>query len=199
MPRFAWISAALIGLALTLAMPGVAGAGLEGKPAPKLQLRDASGERRSLADVAAGRPAIVLFWASWCPYCKALMPHLAQIQRRHGNAIAVIAVSVWEEAEVDPAAVLAERGYAFEVLLKGDKSGKRWGVKGTPGLFVVGRDGIVVFDRNARPIKTDSGSDQPVVTDRARLAARSAEHWAAAVAEAIDAALKAPAVVSDSP
>ncbi|MCP5091039.1 MAG: redoxin domain-containing protein, partial [Gammaproteobacteria bacterium] len=26
------------------------------------------------------QPVILLFWATWCPYCKALMPHLQSIR-----------------------------------------------------------------------------------------------------------------------
>ncbi len=37
----------------------------------------------SLPSMQAGVD-IYLFWASWCPYCKALMPHLQSIQVEYG-------------------------------------------------------------------------------------------------------------------
>ena len=80
-------------LALLLVSTLAAAAGLEGRKAPALALKDPAGAPKTLAEIANGRPAIVLFWASWCPYCKALMPPLAKIADKYGrDRIAVVAV-----------------------------------------------------------------------------------------------------------
>jgi thiol-disulfide isomerase/thioredoxin len=177
--------ASLLAAWLMLGLAGVSVAkGLEGKPAPKLELKGEDGQKHTLATLAAGRPTVVLFWASWCPYCEALMPHLARLASQYNDRIAVVAVSVWEEQGVDPFVVMRDRGHPFVVLAKGDKQTKKWGVKGTPGLFVLDASGKVVFDRNAH-VYTTSASGETGMTDRRTGIQRSARMWADAVAEAL--------------
>ncbi len=177
-------------LALSLFTGTALAAGLEGKPAPEFSLADASGQQHDLAELARGRPAIVLFWASWCPYCEALMPHLQALHAREGDRVAVIAIDLWEDDRQDAIDAVARRGIDFTVLYHGDKQAAKWGVKGTPGLFVIDATGKVVFDRNARPLTTaDLG--EAAAKDRASGIARSAELWAAAVERALAPLLKA--------
>jgi thiol-disulfide isomerase/thioredoxin len=168
---------ALIGLNV---FSSVMAAGIEGRPAPVLALADADGVTKPLLERTGGKPAIVLFWASWCPYCEALMPPLAQLQKDYGDRIAVIAVNVWDEADVDPVALIKARGYSFTVLRRGDKATERWRVKGTPGLFVLNGEGLVVFDRNARPF-AQANVPQSSSGDRRSSTERSAALWAASV------------------
>ncbi|PIX60801.1 MAG: hypothetical protein COZ47_05295, partial [Lysobacterales bacterium CG_4_10_14_3_um_filter_64_11] len=124
--------------------------GMEGKPAPAVTLLDADGNTRTLSELAAGRPTVVLFWASWCPYCKALMPHLQSMLDEYGSErIEVVAIDIWEDNDDDWKPVIQDNGYDFRILRKGDALTPQWQVRGTPGLFVLAADGTVVFDRNA--------------------------------------------------
>jgi len=172
-------------LVLLLAATLAQAAGLEGKKAPALALKDPAGTPRTLAEIANGRPTIVLFWASWCPYCKALMPPIAKIAEAYGrDRIAVVAVNVWEDDVAEARPIIDQGGYGFDYLMKGDKQTKKWGVKGTPGLFVVDGAGTVLYDRSARPVKA-APEGAPKSTP-----ASSAEHWCKDVRSALDAALK---------
>lgn len=182
MPQFLCTLIRNVALASILISPLALASGLEGKPAPALTLSDPSGNERNLAELSAGRPTVVLFWASWCPYCKALMPHLQSVLDEFGSdRVEVVAVNLWEEGPDDWRADFVSAGYDFRVLLAGDEIAKNWGVKGTPGLFLIDTRGRVVFDRNAR-------SFEPSRRDRALLegtlgnaqkAARQAPLWAA--------------------
>ena len=127
------------------------GQGLEGKPAPTLTLSDPAGVRQSLSGLAGGRPTIVVFWARWCPYCKALLPHLQSMMDEFGSdRLEVVAVNLWEDGPDDWREDIFGSGFDFRVLLAGDEAAKAWNVMGTPGLFLVAGDGTVVFDRNGR-------------------------------------------------
>ncbi len=190
-----WIAVVLL-VALS-AMPAHAG-GIEGKPAPAFSLADAAGARRSLEDAALGRPAVVVYWATWCPYCKALLPHLKRLSQQYGGRLAIIAINVWDEPEVDPYAWMRERDYEFIVLGRGDRTAKAWGVKGTPGLFVVDGAGVVSFDRSARPFApAPVDAAQSGVPDRRTSTERSAALWAAAVAESVAGLLPAGSAEAD--
>lgn len=174
------------GLLLALAAGASLAAGLEGKAAPEIELASATGEPRTLASIVAERPAVVVFWASWCPYCQALLPELAALAERYGDRIEIVAVNVFEEKQADARAYLAAHPYPFVWLMKGTKTSKSWKVKGTPGLFLVGRGGLVRYDRAARPLRAGTA---PAPTIGPGSAARSAQRWLADLRAEIEAEL----------
>lgn len=147
-------------------------------PAPAWSLADPGGGMVEFPADARGHPAVVLFWATWCPFCKALMPHLQEIRERYADSgVQVFAVNIREDG--DPVAFVSESGYDFVVALDGDAVAERYGVRGTPGLFVVGRDGRIVMNRFL--ITLDDSQRGP---------AGSATAWARLVREALDQALR---------
>jgi cytochrome c biogenesis protein CcmG/thiol:disulfide interchange protein DsbE len=131
-------------------------------------------------------PTIILFWATWCPYCKALMPHLQSIVDEYDGRVQVVALNFRDDD--DPAAYLAERGYGFRLILHSEEVAKSWGVKGTPGLFLADQSGRVVFSRGAIP-KAAYRADPSENYDQLKhyqKAARRAPYWAAKLRIAID-------------
>ena len=180
-------------LAAAAALPTfAAAAGFEGKPAPAIELKTRDGTVHTLEAITAERPAVVVFWASWCPYCKALLPELAKLVAEYGDdRIAVLAINVWEESKDDAHAYIDANAHPFVWLMRGNKTAKTWKVKGTPGLFLVGRGGIVRYDRTARPLKADSAAT-PAPGPAASGAAKSAMRWIAVLREELDAELGRP-------
>lgn len=157
--------------------------GLEGKPAPSISVKSADGVERSMVESAKGRRSIVIFWASWCPFCKAVMTDLVAEKHAIGEGVAMIAINVWDDDDVDPEAVLQERGLAdFESLRGDDEDAQAWGVKGTPGLFVLDAEGLVLWDLSAHSY------ERPPVSDRRAAAAHLAKLWV----KDIKAALESP-------
>jgi thiol-disulfide isomerase/thioredoxin len=151
---------------------------------PAFSLRQPDGsEFRYPADLTG--PTIVLFWATWCPYCKALMPHLQSILDEYPGRVRVLALSIRDDG--DPAAVLAEYGFDFTLLTAADEVAEAWGVKGTPGLFLADARGQVVFDRLRIPAAAQSGSAQSeAALKHYQKAARNAPYWAARLRLALD-------------
>ena len=169
-----------------LAAPPVGAAGLEGKPAPLVELSSPDKVAHTLAAITAERPAIVVYWASWCPYCKALLPELAKLVAKYGkDRVAVVAINVWEESKDDALAYMDANAFPFTWLMRGNKTAKAWKVKGTPGLFLVGRGGVVRYDRTARPLKA---STEPAVAG-ASGPAKSAARWLVDLRSELDAEL----------
>lgn len=151
---------------------------------PAFTLRQSDGsEFRYPADLSG--PTIVLFWATWCPYCKALMPHLQSILDEYPGQVRVLALSIRDDG--DPAAVLAEYGFDFTLLTAADAVAEAWGVKGTPGLFLADAGGRVVFDRLRIPAAAQ-GSSPPAeaAMKHYQKAARNAPYWAAQLRLALD-------------
>ena len=97
-----------------------------------------------------GQPVILVFWATWCPYCKKLLPGIARLHRKYAvKGLKVIAVNIKEDWKPD--VYWKNHGYEFEAVLKGDQIAEGYGIKGTPG--------IVFIAPNGKTLKTAHFSD----------------------------------------
>lgn len=64
-----------------------------------------------------GRPALVVIWASWCPYCKRHNAHVDKLFRAtHADALRVLGVAVQSRADA-VRRTMADNGYGFPVVL----------------------------------------------------------------------------------
>ena len=153
--------------------------------APGFEITAAGGENFRYPESLQG-PTIILFWASWCPYCKALMPHLQSIVDEYEGQVQVVALNFRDDG--DPAAYITNKGYNFKLIMNGDEVAETWGVKGAPGLFLADDTGRVVFSRRAIPevdYPVDPAEDYEGLKHHQK-AARRAPFWAARLRLAID-------------
>jgi len=147
-----------------------------GMPAPEWTMEDTEGHEVNFPADAAGRPSILFFWASWCPYCHAVMPFLERIVVDYADhGVTVYAINFKDDG--DPARYMTEHGYQFIVLPLGDLVADDYGVVSSPGLLVVDGDGIVTYRRKVT---------------RAPPGAAIAQVWDGQVREALDRALGIP-------
>lgn len=172
--RFGYLSLLLLVLAGPLAAQPAA--------APAFTATDAAGQEIQFpADLE--QPTVLLFWATWCPYCKGLMPHLQSLLDEYGSeGIRVIAVSTFEEDDATPAAYLAKQGYQFQVVETGEAIADRYGVKAVPGLFLVNQGEVRWHLGLARQAEQRTQG----VKGHGRRAARRAPFWAAELRKALD-------------
>jgi len=152
---------------------------------PGFEFTESGGEVFRYPESLEG-PTIILFWATWCPYCKALMPHLQSIVDEYDGQVQVVALNFRDDD--DPAAYLAERGYSFRLILHSGEVAKSWGVKGTPGLFLADHSGRVVFSRGAIPEAAYRANPAENYDElkHYQKAARRAPYWAAKLRIAVD-------------
>ncbi len=130
--------------------------------APGFTLKNSRGQDVSLSDYQ-GKVIILHFWATWCPYCKKLQPGLERLYQSYkGQGLELLGISIWEDEGADPQGALAERGHSFMTLLEGGEVAKRYGVKGTPSTFFIGRDGQVAG------VYMDSNPDDPVLEQQVK-------------------------------
>lgn len=85
-----------------------------GADAPHFTLPDADGRPRRLADLTRSGPALLAFFKISCPTCQLAMPVIAELERRYGDAVPVVAVTQSKMADTRP--WLDAAGFAGPVL-----------------------------------------------------------------------------------
>ena len=132
----------------TLLWAGAASGVEQGDPAPEWSAADFSGRLVQFPDTSADKPVVVLFWATWCPYCKALMPYLERIQEDYAQAgVNVIGINTKERGRGDPGAYVESLGFPMIAIPDGDSIAEAYDVQFIPGLFVIDGNGIVAYRR----------------------------------------------------
>jgi thiol-disulfide isomerase/thioredoxin len=107
-----------------------------------IQLVD--GRTLKAADLA-GRPVVVEFWASWCPFCAKQNPFLEKLHREAGDSLRVLTFSI-DRTEQAARDYLANHGYTFPAAMAGAQSEKWFGKRrGLPIVHVVDARGRIVF------------------------------------------------------
>lgn len=120
-----------------------------GTAAPGFTLNDIDGKPRSLSEFR-GKKVVLVFWASWCPDCRAEVPELQAMQAAVDSA-KVVFVSVSFDRTFE----------AFEKYVKGndlggvqlfDAAGKKesavadgYHIRWIPSLYLIDADGRVVL------------------------------------------------------
>ena len=61
--------------------------------APDFTLPDLQGNHVSMKDLR-GKPVLLVFWATWCKPCIKEIPHIAEFQKKHGDEVTVLGISV---------------------------------------------------------------------------------------------------------
>jgi thiol-disulfide isomerase/thioredoxin len=143
-----------------------------GDVAPDWTANNIHGEPVSFPDVANGRPTVVVFWATWCPYCKAFMPYLDDIQNDYASdGVQVIAINAKERGIGDPVPYIESLGFPLIGILEGDEIAEDYDIQFIPGLMVVDGSGVVSYRRAS----TDLPPGQTL-----------SEFWDSEVREALD-------------
>ena len=120
----------------------------QGQLAPPLKGTDFSGNEVSFPSVIDGKPTVMIFWATWCPYCKAFMPYLGRIQKDYGeDKINILAINAKENGEGDPKTYVEMLGYPVIGVADGDTIADQYSVRFIPGLMIVDGDGIIAWKR----------------------------------------------------
>ena len=120
--------------------------------APAWHLKTQAGDKISLSDYQ-GKPVILHFWATWCPYCKKLQPKLVELEKKYqSSGIKIVSISFNEDDGVMPQNEIAARGYDFITAVNGEPVVELYGVRGTPTTFFINRQGKAVYKSTSSDI-----------------------------------------------
>jgi thiol-disulfide isomerase/thioredoxin len=126
------------------------------KALPAFTLTDLEGRPVARADLE-GRVVLVEFWATWCAPCQGTLRFLADLQKRHGDRIAVLAVAI-ESDEADVRRMAGALGAPLRLAMGTPHLARAFGdVSAVPTLFV--------FDANGRAASTYFGAPPTLHAD----------------------------------
>lgn len=128
-----------------------------GDPAPKLQTgKWVQGE--PVKEFQPGKAYLVEFWATWCPPCRASIPHLNEVHKKfQDKGLVVIGQDCWEQDDALVAPFIKKMGdkMTYRVALDDKTSNqkgqmaKTWmeaaGRKGIPSAFLVDTKGVIAW------------------------------------------------------
>jgi cytochrome c biogenesis protein CcmG/thiol:disulfide interchange protein DsbE len=141
---FRFPRAIALSVAITLASAtAFAGEVRPGEQLPAISLADWNGRAVDLAQLR-GQIVVIDFWASWCDTCRAALPALDAISRRHPD-LAVVAINI-DKTRPPAERFLADHLPQTRMTLLRDPDGAvlaRLGAAGMPALYVVDRAGVV--------------------------------------------------------
>lgn len=115
----------------------------KGKLAPEFTLPSIDGQEISLSDLR-GKPILLNFWATWCPPCRAELPHLISAYKGYADQdLVVLAVDVGEDPSQVKGFVLTQR-VSLPVLLDSTREiAHAYQVRAFPTNFLIDRQGII--------------------------------------------------------
>ncbi len=117
-----------------------------GDSAPNWVLKNAGGVDTDFYRDSVNKVTVLIYWATWCPYCKSLMPHLQLVADLYRDQpVRFYAMDIKETA--DPIRYMQEAGFSFELIQNADATMEPYGVRGTPSVFVIDRNHQVVYRR----------------------------------------------------
>lgn len=124
----------------------------EDNPAPDFQLSDIKNNVVSLSSYRNKQPVLLLFWTTWCPYCRKELRLLNQLYPQlEKDGLEVLAIDIGE-AKYKVENFIASYGLVFKVLLDKDNSvAESYELMGVPTYVLINKKQEVVFQANSFP------------------------------------------------
>ncbi|MCL2526378.1 MAG: TlpA family protein disulfide reductase [Coriobacteriia bacterium] len=123
-------------------LPGSASSSIQGQEAPDFSFLGEQGHVEMLSDYR-GTPVVLNFWASWCPPCRAEMPHFQEAFDLHGNDVKFIMLNIDESIEV-ARAFADELELTFPLYFDESSEGAlAYKITGVPETFFIDANGVV--------------------------------------------------------
>ncbi|MEZ0480002.1 peroxiredoxin family protein [Planococcus sp. SSTMD024] len=118
----------------------------QGQTAPDFTLTDQNGEMVKLSDYR-GKKVILNFWATWCPPCRAEMPHMQEFHENNtGGDVEILAVNLTAQDNGDEAirSFIDEFGLTFSMPM--DETGstaQTYQIRTVPTTYILNTKGEI--------------------------------------------------------
>lgn len=127
-----------------------------GDLAPDFSLETLAGEKVNLSDYR-GKVIFLNFWATWCPPCKAEMPHMQSFYDEYSDQAEILAVNITSDDSVGAVEKFRKQyNITFPILLdvEGEQS-EKFATITIPTTYLIDENGIIK-QRLVGPMSEDS-------------------------------------------
>ncbi|PLX41422.1 MAG: hypothetical protein C0608_05665 [Deltaproteobacteria bacterium] len=115
------------------------------KPVPNWTLPTVDGGTLSYNDLK-GKVILIDFWATWCPPCRAAIPHLNKIYNENKeNGVIFVGMSLDNNPD-DVKNFLSRTPVDYPIVFSDRKTMMDFGVSPIPRVFVIDRNGVIQGD-----------------------------------------------------
>ena len=116
----------------------------EGVTVPDFTLKKVGGGTLELSSLR-GKAVLIDFWDTWCPPCRAAMPHLEEISNTYADDLVIVGIAFGRQGEAAVAKFIKDQGLTFEFVMADQKIIIDYGgLQSIPTTFLVDRNGLVV-------------------------------------------------------
>jgi thiol-disulfide isomerase/thioredoxin len=114
-----------------------------GPALPAFTLSSFGGDGTVSASDFGGRPLVLNFWASWCPFCVEEMPGFEQVHQELGDAVAFLGVDLQDDPKL-ARDLVGRTGVTYQLAVDPDGSlFAAVGGTGMPTTLLVSADGRI--------------------------------------------------------
>lgn len=118
----------------------------EGNKAPNFGLKTLDGQEVKLSDMV-GKKVILNFWATWCPPCKAEMPHMQEFyEEQKNNQVTILAVNLTtsEKSSDNIGSFVKDYGLTFPIVLDSEgQVGQTYQAVTIPTSYIIDTKGVI--------------------------------------------------------
>ncbi len=119
-----------------------------GTKAPGFEVRTSQGETLSLEQYRGEKSVLLIFWTTWCPYCKQEFKHMDEFLTDYEEqSLAVIGINSGWRDTVSKMQRFQKR-YQVDIPLAFDhehRVSQDYNIRGVPTILLIDREGTVVF------------------------------------------------------
>jgi len=144
-------------ITVLIGLPAVADEQKDTAPAvatPDFQLQDLNGTTVTLSQFKGQKPVLLYFWATWCHFCLAARPAVAELRKSVPDAdLAILAIDVGSGDSLEKVKRFEDANPAtYTVLYDADtKVTRSYRVEGIPHFVLLGKNGEVKYEGNRLP------------------------------------------------
>lgn len=119
-----------------------------GNLAPEFKLARMDGSTLSLGDLR-GQPAVLVFWAAWCPFCREEAPHVNKLAAEYeSRGVHMFGVDV-HDSQARTEWGIKDFGIHYPVARDADgETARNYNVEGIPTVIFLDREGVVRYVGN---------------------------------------------------
>jgi thiol-disulfide isomerase/thioredoxin len=125
-----------------------------GTKGPAAAVETLDGKPADLSQYVGKTPVLIEFWATWCPNCHELEPHLKAVAAKYGSQMKFVGVSVSVNQSPDRV-----KAYVAKHEIPGDQYFDKRG-NATGAYDVPATSYVVVLDKSGKVVYTGLGGDQ---------------------------------------